>query len=117
MTLLFKYICIFSLGGTFRVIVMFLIQVGTQVDSKMEKITKIILYNYLSLWRFNIKQKSYLNKKTCKFLNIDNNTLDKWIKQYNFPCIKIDRVIRFEIEDIKEFMNMLKCFSLTSVYN
>ncbi|HFF2554320.1 TPA: helix-turn-helix domain-containing protein [Listeria monocytogenes] len=57
-----------------------------------------------------MKQKSYLNKKqTCEFLNIDNNTLDKWIKQYHFPYIKIEGVIRFEIEDIKEFMNMFKC--------
>lgn len=51
----------------------------------------------------------YLNKKqTCAFLGVDNNTLDKWIKQYNFPMIKIDGVIRFEIEDIKEFMNSFK---------
>lgn len=51
----------------------------------------------------------YLNKKqTCSFLGIDNNTLDKWIKQYHFPMIKIDGVIRFEVEDIKEFMDTFK---------
>lgn len=53
--------------------------------------------------------KNYLNKKqTCEFLKIDNNTLDKWIKQHKFPIIRIDKVIRFEVEDIKEFMNSFK---------
>lgn len=56
-----------------------------------------------------IETRIYLNKKqTCDFLGIDNNTLDKWIKQYNFPMIKIDGVIRFEVEDIKEFMDTFK---------
>ncbi|MBM6615067.1 helix-turn-helix domain-containing protein [Desemzia sp. RIT804] len=56
-----------------------------------------------------METKLYLNKKqACAFLGIDNNTLDKWIKQYNFPMIKIDGVIRFEIEDIKEFMDTFK---------
>lgn len=51
----------------------------------------------------------YLNKKqTCAFLGVDNNTLDKWIKQYHFPMIKIDGIIRFEVEDIKEFMDTFK---------
>lgn len=50
-----------------------------------------------------------MNKKqTCKFIGIDNNTLDKWIKQYNLPVIRIDGIIRFDIEDIKDFMNMFK---------
>ncbi|HFF2554319.1 TPA: DUF3789 domain-containing protein [Listeria monocytogenes] len=34
---LFKYIFIFSLGGTFGVIVMCLVQAGAQADSKMKK--------------------------------------------------------------------------------
>lgn len=56
-----------------------------------------------------IETRIYLNKKqTCDFLGIDNNTLDKWIKQYHFPMIKIDGVIRFEVEDIKEFMDTFK---------
>ncbi|MDO0919956.1 MULTISPECIES: helix-turn-helix domain-containing protein [unclassified Enterococcus] len=56
-----------------------------------------------------IKSKTYLNKKqTCDFLGIDNNTLDKWIKQYHFPVIRINGIIRFDIEDIKEFMNTFK---------
>ncbi|MEQ7093591.1 helix-turn-helix domain-containing protein [Enterococcus gallinarum] len=51
----------------------------------------------------------YLNKKqTCEFLGIDNNTLDKWIRVYNFPIIKIDGVVRFAVEDIKDFMNAFK---------
>ncbi|MDT0238206.1 helix-turn-helix domain-containing protein [Enterococcus faecium] len=51
----------------------------------------------------------YLNKKqTCEFLGIDNNTLDKWIRIYNFPVIKIDGIIRFDVEDIKGFMDTFK---------
>ena len=53
---------------------------------------------------------TYLNKKqTCTFLGIDNNTLDKWIKLYNFPHVRIDGVIRFDVADIKEFMDTFKC--------
>ncbi|WP_255307271.1 helix-turn-helix domain-containing protein, partial [Enterococcus faecium] len=56
-----------------------------------------------------IKSKAYLNKKqACEFLGIDNNTLDKWIRVYNFPVIKIDGVVRFDVEDIKDFMNTFK---------
>ncbi|AZQ18779.1 MULTISPECIES: helix-turn-helix domain-containing protein [Bacilli] len=50
-----------------------------------------------------------MNKKqACEFLGIDNNTLDKWIRVYNFPVIKIDGVVRFDVEDIKDFMNTFK---------
>ncbi|EGO2698448.1 DNA-binding protein [Enterococcus faecalis] len=56
-----------------------------------------------------MKSKAYFNKKqTCEFLGIDNNTLDKWIRVYNFPVIKIDGVVRFDVEDIKVFMNTFK---------
>lgn len=56
-----------------------------------------------------IKSKTYLNKKqTCEFLCIDNNTLDKWIKQYHFPVITINRIVRFDMDDIEEFMNTFK---------
>ncbi|MDV4567630.1 helix-turn-helix domain-containing protein [Enterococcus faecium] len=50
-----------------------------------------------------------MNKKqACEFLGIDNNTLDKLIRVYNFPVIKIDGVVRFDVEDIKDFMNTFK---------
>ncbi|MBO0424819.1 helix-turn-helix domain-containing protein [Enterococcus faecium] len=50
-----------------------------------------------------------MNKKqTCEFLGIDNNTLDKWIRIYNFPVIRIDGIVRFDIKDIKDFMNTFK---------
>ncbi|MEB8146481.1 DNA-binding protein [Enterococcus faecalis] len=39
---------------------------------------------------------------------MDNNTLDKWIRIYNFPVIKIDGIIRFDVEDIKSFMDTFK---------
>lgn len=54
---------------------------------------------------------TYLNKKkTCELLGIDNNTLDKWIKEKNFPVIRIGGVMRFEISDIKDFMDSHKVF-------
>lgn len=56
-------------------------------------------------------EKTYLNKKqTCNFLGIDNNTLDKWIKEKNFPSIRIGGILRFEVSDIKEFMDQYKVF-------
>ena len=56
-----------------------------------------------------IKSRVYLNKKqTCELLGIDNNTLDKWIRIYNFPVIRIDGIVRFDIKDIKDFMNTFK---------
>lgn len=69
----------------------------------------VFLKFYLKEEMTLIETRIYLNKKqTCDFLGIDNNTLDKWIKQYHFPMIKIDGVIRFEVEDIKEFMDTFK---------
>ncbi|WP_321388410.1 helix-turn-helix domain-containing protein [uncultured Enterococcus sp.] len=56
-----------------------------------------------------METKIYLNKKqTCEFIGIDNNTLDKWIHKYNFPFIRIGGIIRFETQDIKNFMDMFK---------
>lgn len=56
-----------------------------------------------------IKSSVYLNKKqACEFLGIDNNTLDKWIRVYNFPVIRIEGVVRFALEDIKDFMDAFK---------
>ncbi|HGL3078570.1 TPA: helix-turn-helix domain-containing protein [Enterococcus faecium] len=56
-----------------------------------------------------IESRVYLNKKqTCAFLGIDNNTLDKWIRIYNFPVIRVGGVVRFDVEDIKDFMNTFK---------
>ncbi len=43
-----------------------------------------------------------------EFLGIDNNTIDKWIRIYNFPVIRIDGIVRFDIKDIKDFMNTFK---------
>ena len=41
-----------------------------------------------------------LNKKqTCEYLNITNNTLDKWIKQ-GLPGIKVGKTIRFSKSEI-----------------
>lgn len=41
-----------------------------------------------------------LNKKqTCEYLNITNNTLDKWIKQ-GLPSIKVGKTIRFSKSEI-----------------
>ncbi|MDV4487240.1 helix-turn-helix domain-containing protein [Enterococcus faecium] len=72
----------------------------TQVNSKI--LTNILGDDF-------IKSIVYLNKKqTCEFLGIDNNTLDKWIRIYNFPVIKIDGIIRFDVEDIKGFMDTFK---------
>ena len=56
-----------------------------------------------------IKSRVYLNKKqTYEFLGIDNNTIDKWIRIYNFPVIRIYGIVRFDIKDIKDFMNTFK---------
>lgn len=46
----------------------------------------------------------FLNKKqTCEYLNITNNTLDKWIKQ-GLPCIKIDKTVRFSKSEINRWL-------------
>ncbi|PKY90577.1 DNA-binding protein [Falseniella ignava] len=47
----------------------------------------------------------FLNKKQmCEFLNISNNTLDRWIAE-GLPVIKINRTCRFNIEDVTNWMN------------
>lgn len=46
----------------------------------------------------------FLNKKqTCEYLNITNNTLDKWIKQ-GLPCIKIGKTVRFSKSEINRWL-------------
>ena len=46
----------------------------------------------------------FLNKKqTCEYLNITNNTLDKWIKQ-GLPCIKIGKTVRFSKTEINRWL-------------
>lgn len=46
----------------------------------------------------------FLNKKqTCEYLNITNNTLDKWIKQ-GLPCIKIGKTVRFCKSEINRWL-------------
>jgi len=43
--------------------------------------------------------KKYLNKHdTCEYLNISMSTLNKWIKQEDFPFIRVEGVYRFKIE-------------------
>lgn len=57
----------------------------------------------------NIKENSslyspYLNKKeTCTYLNITNNTLDKWIR-LGLPNIIIGRTIRFDKSQIDNWL-------------
>ena len=49
----------------------------------------------------------FLNKKqTCEYLNITNNTLDKWIKQ-GLPCIKIGKTVRFSKSEINRWLQKL----------
>lgn len=57
----------------------------------------------------NIKENSslyspYLNKKeACTYLNITNNTLDKWIR-LGLPNIIIGRTIRFDKSQIDNWL-------------
>ncbi|HFI0443256.1 TPA: helix-turn-helix domain-containing protein [Streptococcus suis] len=47
----------------------------------------------------------YLNKKqTCAYLDISNNTLDKWINE-GFPTIQVGGVMRFDKHQIQKWMN------------
>ncbi|WP_257882989.1 helix-turn-helix domain-containing protein [Loigolactobacillus coryniformis] len=45
-----------------------------------------------------------MNKKaTCSYLQVANNTLDKWIAA-GLPVIHIDGVIRFDKQSINDWM-------------
>ena len=47
----------------------------------------------------------FLNKKeTCNYLKISNNTLDEWILK-GLPVIRIGKIVRFEINDINNWMS------------
>lgn len=47
--------------------------------------------------------KKYLNKHdTCEYLNISMSTLNKWIKQEDFPFIRVEGVYRFKIDEIEQ---------------
>lgn len=49
--------------------------------------------------------KKYLNKHdTCEYLNISMSTLNKWIKQEDFPFIRVEGVYRFKIDEIEQWI-------------
>lgn len=49
----------------------------------------------------------YMNKKqTCRYLQVSNNTLDKWIS-LGLPLIKIGGSVRFDKKLINEWLNSL----------
>ena len=49
--------------------------------------------------------KKYLNKHdTCEYLNISMSTLNKWIKQEDFPFIRVEGVYRFKIDEIVQWI-------------
>lgn len=53
-------------------------------------------------------EKQYLNKKqACQYLNVSNNTLDKWIEQ-GLPAIRIGTSIRFNKEHVDEWIMSLE---------
>lgn len=46
----------------------------------------------------------FLNKKqACDYLNISNNTLDKWIEK-GLPFLKINKTIRFNKYEINQWL-------------
>ena len=49
--------------------------------------------------------KKYLNKHdTCEYLNISMSTLNKWIRQEDFPFIRVEGVYRFKIDEIEQWI-------------
>ena len=51
--------------------------------------------------------KRYLTKKeTCQYLQISNNTLDKWINQ-GLPKITIEGVVRFDKEAVDQWLHCI----------
>lgn len=45
-----------------------------------------------------------LNKKElCKYFDIDNSVLTRWIKQ-GLPCYHNGRTYRFDLEEVKEWL-------------
>ena len=68
-----------------------------------------VVHQLLSEELANLKETSklyspYLNKKdTCIYLNITNNTLDKWI-DLGLPTIIIGRTIRFDKSQIDNWL-------------
>ena len=43
------------------------------------------------------------SKEVCKELNIDRNTLYRWIHQKDLPCLRIGRDWRFDIDEVKKW--------------
>lgn len=47
----------------------------------------------------------YMNKKTaCKYLDISNKTMDEWISANLIPFKKVNKVYRFNRNDLDKFM-------------
>ena len=57
---------------------------------------------------FAITKEFLTIKQSSEYLNCSSQTIDKWIKQYSLPVIKIDSKKYLSKTDIFEFMNKHK---------
>ncbi|WP_099975178.1 helix-turn-helix transcriptional regulator [Lactobacillus terrae] len=77
----------------------------TQLEYLRKQIFKLISEEIDTIRNQTFKKNRYLNKKqTCSYLNVTNNTLDKWIKQ-GLPKIELNNSIRFDVFAIDKWMN------------
>jgi DNA binding domain, excisionase family len=50
----------------------------------------------------------YMNKKqTCLYLQISNNTLDKWIREEKLPVIRLNGSLRFDRIEIDKWLHQV----------
>lgn len=69
-----------------------------------KEIIKAIIHEIDKAAQRSLEATRYMNKQqTCAYLQISNNTLDKWIRR-GLPCISIDNTRRFDRRAIDEWL-------------
>ena len=49
--------------------------------------------------------KRYLNKhEICTYMGISQSTLQKWLRRGDFPCVRVEGVYRFRVDEVEKWI-------------
>jgi len=84
--------------------------------SIVEHLVKPILLIFVQCQRIRKKMKLITIKEVSEILNIKPSTLYQWAELGQIPCIKLNGALRFDMDDIKKWVDSCKKVA-TSSYN
>ena len=49
--------------------------------------------------------KRYLNKRDiCEYMGVSQSTLQKWLRRGDFPCVRVEGVYRFRVDEVEKWI-------------